>query len=222
MDYSRTHTRQLDVLPENLLESDIAIIGLGGVGSPTAYILAKMGFKNLQLCDFDKVDAHNIASQFYSLEDIGKNKAEALAKRIEKELETKVKVLCHKAETYKGARIVISAIDSMDERIKIWQETSYPVDDPPEYLIEARMGLEFARIYAFSPYDSKARSSYEKNLYPSSEAIELPCSARAICYNTFFIGSIIANYVKKIVLGGTPPFETIADLDKMGVAIFKA
>ncbi len=56
----------------------INIIGLGAVGSYTAEFLAKSGFNNLNLWDFDKVEASNISTQAYGVQHIGMSKEEAL------------------------------------------------------------------------------------------------------------------------------------------------
>jgi hypothetical protein len=45
---------------ESLTNLSIAIIGLGGIGSPLAVMLAKMGVKCMSLFDGDKVEKHNI------------------------------------------------------------------------------------------------------------------------------------------------------------------
>ena len=48
----------------------ILIVGAGGIGSTTAYTLAKMGCSNITVVDFDEVEIHNCSSQFYSAKQI--------------------------------------------------------------------------------------------------------------------------------------------------------
>lgn len=220
--YSETHVRQLDLLPEACLDQSIAIIGIGGIGSPTAYLLAKMGFKNITIIDPDTVELHNVSTQMYGLEDVGHTKVGALSKNIKRDIGTSVLSTYGKSTLYHGSDIVISCLDSMDERIKLWNKTMEITEDIPRWFIDGRMGLEFVRLYAFSPYDSKSTLAYEKQLYPSSEALALPCTARAVAYNTFFIASIIASIVVKIVKGEDVPFETMGDIGKLGIKTFKA
>jgi ThiF family len=43
-----------------IANSKIAIIGLGGIGSPLAVMLAKMGVINLDLYDHDRIEIHNL------------------------------------------------------------------------------------------------------------------------------------------------------------------
>ena len=53
----------------------ITIVGLGGIGCPTAQYLVSTGIKNLKLIDHDKVDITNLNRQtLYSFNEIGKNK----------------------------------------------------------------------------------------------------------------------------------------------------
>lgn len=48
---------------ERLLNSKVTILGLGALGSPTAYYLAAAGIGNLQLIDFDNVELSNLHRQ---------------------------------------------------------------------------------------------------------------------------------------------------------------
>ncbi len=56
----------------------VGIAGLGGLGSNAATALVRCGFKNLLLCDFDKVDISNLNRQGYFLDQVGLPKTEAL------------------------------------------------------------------------------------------------------------------------------------------------
>lgn len=65
-----------------LINSKIAIAGLGGLGSNVALALARAGMGEIFLVDFDNVDISNINRQQYSIKDIGRYKTEALAEKI--------------------------------------------------------------------------------------------------------------------------------------------
>lgn len=61
-------------------KTKVLIVGCGGLGSPIAVYLAMSGFGNINLVDFNSIDISNLHKQvFYSLKDIGKNKASVLA-----------------------------------------------------------------------------------------------------------------------------------------------
>lgn len=57
----------------------VAVAGLGGLGSHIAYALARTGVGHLHLVDCDTVDATNLNRQCYTVADLGRPKAEALA-----------------------------------------------------------------------------------------------------------------------------------------------
>ena len=69
---------------EKLQKASVLVVGCGGLGSPIAVHLAASGIRKLHLIDFDMIDVTNLHRQvFYSLDDVGKPKAEILAKFIE-------------------------------------------------------------------------------------------------------------------------------------------
>ncbi len=68
---------------QKLQQSRLVIVGCGGLGSVAAVYLAASGVGNIRLIDFDVVDVSNLHRQvFYKTEDIGRSKAEILAKHI--------------------------------------------------------------------------------------------------------------------------------------------
>jgi len=66
-----------------LKDKVIAVFGLGGVGGTALEALARTGFKNFILIDFDKVDQSNLNRQIlYTEVDIGRTKVDAARDRI--------------------------------------------------------------------------------------------------------------------------------------------
>jgi hypothetical protein len=106
--------------------------------------------------------------------------------------------------------VVIAAVDSMDARQVIWKRVKLDVDVP--LLIDARMGAEFARLYTIHPCDPEETDFYEQNLYSSSEAERLPCSARATIYCPTVVAGLIALLVKRHATGESLPPELLLDL----------
>ena len=67
----------------DLLDADVMVIGLGGVGSFAAEGLARSGIGRLRLVDFDKVCITNTNRQLQAMKGrIGKYKADVLAERL--------------------------------------------------------------------------------------------------------------------------------------------
>ena len=53
---------------QNLLDAQVLIIGMGGLGSPVAMYLAAAGIGHLVLCDFDIVESSNLQRQIIHTE----------------------------------------------------------------------------------------------------------------------------------------------------------
>lgn len=60
----------------------VGIIGLGGLGSNAAIMLARAGVRRFVLADFDVVEQSNLNRQAYFPDQLGVNKVEALAEHL--------------------------------------------------------------------------------------------------------------------------------------------
>jgi adenylyltransferase/sulfurtransferase len=64
-------------------DAAVLIVGAGGLGGPIAMALAASGIGALRICDPDSVELSNLQRQIqFTLDDLGKNKATALAARL--------------------------------------------------------------------------------------------------------------------------------------------
>ena len=70
--------RHTPEIQELLSRGNVAIAGLGGLGSNIAYSLARIGVGHLHLIDFDVVDITNLNRQQYFIEHLGMYKTDAL------------------------------------------------------------------------------------------------------------------------------------------------
>jgi sulfur-carrier protein adenylyltransferase/sulfurtransferase len=85
------YSRQM-ILPEvgpegqkKLKRSSVLIVGAGGLGVPAAVSLATAGVGTIGLVDGDSVELPNLHRQFlYSAEDVGRDKVEVAAERLER------------------------------------------------------------------------------------------------------------------------------------------
>ena len=191
--------RQRDLLPpEKLAALDVTIIGAGAVGSFTCLTLAKMGVTDISIFDGDTVEEHNLPNQWYRTKDLGRRKVEALAEIVldftDVTLTTHPRNYTH--EPLSG--IVISAVDSMDTRLLIWREVK---KFKPALYIDSRMGAEVGKIHVVHPAEPASCRRYEEDLYPSSEALHAPCTAKATVYCAAGLGAYIADIVAGHVLG---------------------
>ena len=70
--------RNVKGISEKLKEAKVCILGLGGLGSNVAVLLARSGIGYLKLVDFDIVEASNLNRQQYRISHIGMKKTEAI------------------------------------------------------------------------------------------------------------------------------------------------
>lgn len=112
--------------PENV-KGRCYVIGCGSIGSNVAELLARYGIENIVLYDFDTVEAHNIANQLYTEEDIGKPKTEALAKLLYK-INPRLKNTLILKEKYEEEILndyVFMCVDSVEVRQEIVNTNKY-------------------------------------------------------------------------------------------------
>jgi len=191
--------RQLDLVRPDALNMPITVVGAGGIGSFTVLALAKMGCTNLWVYDFDTVENHNLPNQLYREADIGRPKVEALRDMVQEFTGCEVNAISERTDGKGLSGIVVFAVDSMDERLKLWEGVKYNPRVP--MLIDGRMGAEVMRVFSINPIDPDDVRHYESELYPSSEAFAAPCTSRAIIYTAFSVAALIAGQVKKHAAG---------------------
>lgn len=79
--------REINLIGEDkylkLKNSNILVIGIGGVGGYASEVLVRSGIENITLVDYDNIDISNINRQIIALSNnIGKSKVEEFKKRI--------------------------------------------------------------------------------------------------------------------------------------------
>ena len=83
--------RNVRGVSKKIKETKVCILGLGGLGSNVAVLLARSGIGYLKLVDFDIVEASNLNRQQYRISHIGIKKTEAM-KSIIKEINPFVEI----------------------------------------------------------------------------------------------------------------------------------
>jgi len=126
------YSRQI-ILPEvgiegqqALLDSTMLLIGMGGLGSPSAMYLAASGVGHLIIADFDKVELSNLQRQvIHHTDDIGKLKVDsAKAKMLSINPDIKVTTVevlndDNLADLITLADVVLDGTDNFDTRFKV-------------------------------------------------------------------------------------------------------
>jgi len=213
--------RQLAILSPSEIPYPVTIIGLGGIGRPVAETLAEMGCREITLWDPDRVEEHNRPNQAYRKKDISKLKVKATKEIIQEFAEwCEVTVV---PEKFAGQRplegIVISAVDTMESRMKIWKAVRYNLNVP--LYIDGRIGGEIVQVFTVKPCQIEDIEAYEQTLFPDKEAAQLACTAQQIIYVGKMIGGLIALQFKKWLKKQNYHHEITFDLVTMTLLLDK-
>ena len=109
---------------KTIMNTTVAMLGAGGLGSPALRLLAAVGFGRIRIIDRDIVELSNIQRQtVYNTEDIGKPKAEAAAYNLElMNPEVQFDPICvsldddNAVDVLRGVDIIIDGLDSFKAR----------------------------------------------------------------------------------------------------------
>lgn len=121
--------RNVKGIAKKLKETKVCILGLGGLGSNVAVLLARAGIGYLKLVDFDVVEVSNLNRQQYRISHIGIKKTEAI-KTIIKEINpfVEIEVLNKKVERENilsvvgDVEIVVEAFDVAETKAMTLEE----------------------------------------------------------------------------------------------------
>jgi len=202
--------RQIEIVSPGKLAFPITVIGAGAIGSAAVLTLAKMGCSDITVWDADTLEEVNIPNQLCKPSMMGKPKVEALAELVYELSEFQIKQINRRYTGQNLKGVVVVTVDNMAGRKNVWKRVKLNTKIP--LLIDARMGAEFARIYAIHPTNVEQTDFYQQNLYGTDEAEHLSCSARSIIYCPIAIAAFIALLVKQYATNQPSPRELLVDL----------
>lgn len=156
-----------------VVDGPIHIIGCGSVGSTIAENLVRMGLSNIELYDFDTVEAHNIVNQMFTYDQIGKPKVEATKELLERiNPEVKTTIIEH-GDGYCGQPLsgyVFLCVDSIELRHEICKNNLFNMSI--KAVFDVRTRLEDAQMFA-TEWDPKSASAFMKTMeFTHDEAAE--------------------------------------------------
>lgn len=206
-----------------LLQSRVALVGAGGLGSPIAYYLAAAGVGMIGLIDDDKVERSNLQRQILHTEArVGVSKAQSAAETLAA-FNPAVDVQLHELrldadnaeDILGGYDLVIDGSDNLPTR--------YVVNDACVRLgIPEIYGAIFrfeGQLSAFWPGGEQAGPCY-RCLFPEPPPAELtPSCAEAGVLGVLpgVIGTLMATEALKVLLGvGDPMFGRLVTYDGLG------
>jgi len=185
---------------EQFKDNRISIIGCGAIGSFVATSLAKMGLQKFMLCDMDKVEAHNLPNQFFTINDLNKLKVDATKeKMLEFNPDCDIIWSRDKIEETgfpsKDCNIVISCVDIMETRKYIFDECKR--NKQVQLFIDTRMAGLQGQLYVVDMTKKKEIKNYEKSLFSSKDAVQIRCTERSIIFTVLGIASLVCNQIIK-------------------------
>ena len=190
--------RSFDILASDVLVKRVHIVGAGAVGSFTALTLAKMGFSDITVYDFDDVEPENVGCQLYGPWHRGVAKVEALFDIVKSLTGTEIKALKTKLEEPPAdADIFVTAVDNMEVRTQLFV-TGQEMGFSPELYIDPRMGAEIATI--FTVRRGQDVKGYRKTLISDDDAVNEPCTAKATAYCALLLSGMIARVIKGFLM----------------------
>ena len=184
-------------------EQVVVLAGVGGIGSNMAIILAKLNPKAIYLFDGDTVEAANLSGQFYSTDDIGKFKVDAIAESIVKYTNYSTVFACPRfylpgEEIISG--IMVCGFDTMKARRSYYNAWKHYVASQPEgkekecLFIDGRLTADKFQILCMTGEDAYYMQEYEnKWLFEDYEAERTVCSFKQTGYLADMIGAFMVN-----------------------------
>ena len=184
---------------------NVAIYGVGGIGSWTAVNIARLGVDRITIIDPDTVNEVNMAGQLYQYSDIGKPKVETVT-GIMSNFAQYYHTYTYRAHlsdiTFFMKNVTICGFDNMEARgiaFELWLKylKSVQKESRNRYMfIDARLAAEELQIYCIMGDDLLAQGNYGiKGLFSDEEAEEAPCTYKQTSYCAAMIGSLITSYV---------------------------
>lgn len=186
-------------------EKVIVLAGVGGIGSNMAVILAKLNPSAIYIFDNDIVESFNLAGQFYSNEDIGKPKVEALAASVNKYTNySSIFALNRRFMTGEEviADIMICGFDNMRARkdfFASWKSHVMALSEERRkdcLFIDGRLTADEFQIFCMTGADSFYMNDYVNNyLFSDYEAQRETCSYKQTGFLADMIGAFMVNLV---------------------------
>lgn len=221
------HWRGLDFYKPDFDSKRVLIAGAGATGSYVAFGLARMGVKNITVCDFDKVEPHNLPNQFFAETVAEENvfKTAHLQRTIDfmigvNKVEYKMCKLEALVDTVLNYDVIVLAVDVIDARKWLFEKLK-PEESFKVQVFDPSTGGEYGNLVSYNTYRKDSMVYYESYLAGMTDVFKLPCSGTSIIDTSFAIaGAVIQQYRKYDKWSYLVPMHTVYDWD-LGVNYIK-
>jgi sulfur carrier protein ThiS adenylyltransferase len=201
--------RQRELVPRNRLSHvTVTVVGVGAVGRQVALQLAAIGVPQIQLVDFDEVEATNVTTQGYLAADVGQAKVHATAAAI-KRLDSTIRVDTV-PDRYRGkldiGEALFCCVDTISARAAIWRSAG----NRCRFWADARMLGESIRVLA--SHDSTGHGCYASTLFSQAEAHRGRCTSRSTIYAACIAAGIMVHQFTRWLRDISVDFDTMVNL----------
>jgi molybdopterin/thiamine biosynthesis adenylyltransferase len=152
-----------------LLRSNVAVIGLGGLGGFVVEGLARMGVGRLTLVDGDVFSDHNLNRQLLSSEgNLGRSKAQVASERV-RQINGAVEAVhhpCYATRENLPALVVVDALDRLTTRMML-QDVAGQLNLP---MVHGAIGGGMGQVMTILPGDVGLRALYGDGPIPEHGA----------------------------------------------------
>ena len=199
--YAALNERHSPEIQAVLSAGNVAIAGLGGLGSNVAYSLTRIGVGHLHLIDFDVVDVTNLNRQQYFMEHVGMYKTEALKSllmKINPYIEIKTDCVRVTEENIKELfcdnDIVCEAFDNPDAKALL-------VNGIMEYFPEKKL-VSASGMAGFGSSNSIVTKRITKNFYLCGDRVTAPSYGNGLMAPRVAVcAAHEANMITRLLLG---------------------
>lgn len=215
----RNFDRGLDMFNPNLFrDKKIWIIGAGGIGSNSAYVLSKMGLK-VKVCDFDEVDDVNTSSQFYSMDQLWKPKVEMLKQNIKQMCDEDIEIVNSKYEPwmFDDCDILILALDSLAVRKQVIETCK-----DNQFILDTRMVKKIAQINLLYWIQRKTRMEKEWREDADANNAGTRCTEKAVAFNALGMAALVGSIVADKLNGKELKYQYTLDLESYNLYVFNS
>lgn len=182
---------------DKIQKLNVLIIGLGGTGSWTTQLMAKLNPMTITCYDSDRIEEHNMGGQL--CENVyGKYKTQSTYNLMEHISDYPSLITFNRDYTCIDTcdfDVVISCVDNMDTRREIYNHWFLKGKNDSLY-IDGRLAAEYFQVFCLSKQDSYHQKVYEHEwLFKHEEADPTVCSYKQTAFTAAMIGGIINNLV---------------------------
>lgn len=182
--------------------TQIAIVGVGGIGSWLALMIARLNPMAIALMDDDQFDFSNMAGQLFTRNSVGMMKVDAVADMVKAFAGYNKVQACGQRLTEETSvpAILMCGFDNMAARraaYNAWKRrvSAAPAESKKKFLfLDGRLAAETLQVFCITGDAPYYMDQYEKDwLFSDEEAESTVCSYKQTSYCANLIASIMTN-----------------------------